>query len=145
MNDKSSGFTLLELMIAITIVGILASLSVPTYQNYIIRAKVSEALSMAAVAKLSVSEYYINHGSLPASKEAAGIADISTKYLQSIAYIKSDDDGKIVLTLSDQVGTAANNKKIKLTATAENLLLKWTCLPSDKDGLGTQYLPSSCR
>lgn len=142
---KISGFTLLELMIAITIVGILASLAVPAYRDYTIRAKVSEAINMAAAAKFSVSEYFINEGELPDNAAEAGLSNVSTHYLQSLTYQKSSNQGRVILTLTNNVGGAANGKKIMLSASISNDLLTWDCQPAAQDGLAGKYLPSSCR
>ena len=145
MTKKYSGFTLLELMIAITIIGILASLAVPSYQDYTVRAKISEALNMASAAKFAVSEYYIAQGKLPASTAEAGMTSVTTDYMQSITYQKTDSAGEIVLTLSEDIGGTANSKKVILEVTVEDNFLKWKCKPDDTDGPDGKYLPASCR
>ncbi len=78
------GFTLIELMIVIAIIGILAALAIPAYQDYLIRSQASEGLAMASAAKASVAEYYANNGVWPADNSAAGIGsatDIKGKYV----------------------------------------------------------------
>jgi type IV pilus assembly protein PilA len=81
------GFTLIELMIVIAIIGILAALAIPAYQDYIIRSQASEGLAMASAAKASVAEFYANRGEWPSGNDAAGIgnaSEIQGKYVQSI-------------------------------------------------------------
>lgn len=156
--SKTAGFTLIELMITVAIIGILVSLSVPTYLDYTVRAKVSEALQLAAAAKVSIAEFYISNGVLPATLEEAGIEDISTRYVQSIAYERDNDNddgdsdeekldsGRLVLTLSDKVGGSASGKKMVVRADIENTgLIVWTCKPDNDDGVPGHLLPSSCR
>jgi len=79
------GFTLIELMIVIAIVGILAAVALPAYQDYTVRAKMSEPLALLGEAKTSISEYYIAMGDLPPSEAAAGIrTDIDTDIVASM-------------------------------------------------------------
>ncbi len=75
MNDEQHGFTLIELMIVVAIIGILAAIAIPAYQDYTIRAQVSEGLTLAAGAKTAVSEYFLERGAWPTDNATAGLAD----------------------------------------------------------------------
>ncbi|MCS0622871.1 pilin, partial [Neisseria gonorrhoeae] len=87
MNTLQKGFTLIELMIVIAIVGILAAVALPAYQDYTARAQVSEAILLAEGQKSAVTEYYLNHGKWPANNGDAGVASASKiigKYVQKV-------------------------------------------------------------
>ncbi|HFA4769291.1 TPA: pilin, partial [Neisseria gonorrhoeae] len=88
MNTLQKGFTLIELMIVIAIVGILAAVALPAYQDYTARAQVSEAILLAEGQKSAVTEYYLNHGEWPANNTSAGVAsppsDIKGKYVKEV-------------------------------------------------------------
>ncbi|ENS7058327.1 pilin, partial [Neisseria gonorrhoeae] len=105
MNTLQKGFTLIELMIVIAIVGILAAVALPAYQDYTARAQVSEAILLAEGQKSAVTEYYLNHGIWPADNGAAGVASSSSikgKYVKEVkvenGVVTADgtgNDGKI--------------------------------------------------
>ncbi|ENV7344547.1 pilin, partial [Neisseria gonorrhoeae] len=87
MNTLQKGFTLIELMIVIAIVGILAAVALPAYQDYTARAQVSEAILLAEGQKSAVTEYYLNHGEWPENNTSAGVAnptEIKGKYVESV-------------------------------------------------------------
>ncbi|HGL9677507.1 TPA: pilin, partial [Neisseria gonorrhoeae] len=88
MNTLQKGFTLIELMIVIAIVGILAAVALPAYQDYTARAQVSEAILLAEGQKSAVTEYYLNHGKWPKDNGDAGVAsspsDIKGKYVEKV-------------------------------------------------------------
>ncbi|ENS6798846.1 prepilin-type N-terminal cleavage/methylation domain-containing protein, partial [Neisseria gonorrhoeae] len=88
MNTLQKGFTLIELMIVIAIVGILAAVALPAYQDYTARAQVSEAILLAEGQKSAVTEYYLNNGIWPKDNASAGVAstptDIKGKYVQKV-------------------------------------------------------------
>ncbi len=132
-------------MISITIVGILAAIAIPNYQDYTIRAKVSEALNLTGAMKLAVSEYYIANGNLPADATQAGIDNISTDYVASTAYTGNDTTGDIIITLGEDINPAVNGKKMMLRVTVVNGFLDWDCKSADEDGLAAKFLPASCR
>ncbi|EPI4463166.1 pilin, partial [Neisseria gonorrhoeae] len=87
MNTLQKGFTLIELMIVIAIVGILAAVALPAYQDYTARAQVSEAILLAEGQKSAVTEYYLNHGEWPKDNGSAGVASASKikgKYVKQV-------------------------------------------------------------
>jgi prepilin-type N-terminal cleavage/methylation domain-containing protein len=140
-KSLQKGFTLIELMIVVAIVGILAAVALPAYQDYTIRAQVAELVGLTDGAKVAVTEYYQTKGALPADNDAAGYAGASGKYTASVAIAT----GVITVTAdSTNSNTAIHGKQLKLTPVAggTNNAIVWTCATVDMD---TKYLPSSCR
>lgn len=144
INLKSQkGFTLIELMITVAIIGILAAIALPAYQDYTARAQITEAFNMIDGAKTFVVDYHVNRGSFPANNFEAGFPGASGKYLTQI----NISNGDIVAT----IGTAANVKiagetitfKPSEIAATGNLI--WTCNSSMKGTVKQKYLPSTCR
>jgi type IV pilus assembly protein PilA len=89
MKQMQKGFTLIELMIVVAIIGILAAIAIPAYQDYTIRSQVSEGLSLAGAAKAAVAESYSQTGVAPLNRMVAGMSNVITdtngKYVQSVA------------------------------------------------------------
>ncbi|HGO8409179.1 TPA: pilin [Neisseria meningitidis] len=163
MNTLQKGFTLIELMIVIAIVGILAAVALPAYQDYTARAQVSEAILLAEGQKSAVTEYYLNHGIWPKNNTSAGVAssatDIKGKYVQSVEV----KNGVITATmLSSGVNNEIKGKKLSLWATRQDGSVKWFCgqpvtragtatadavtaATPDTDKINTKHLPSTCR
>ncbi|HGT9296233.1 TPA: pilin, partial [Neisseria gonorrhoeae] len=127
MNTLQKGFTLIELMIVIAIVGILAAVALPAYQDYTARAQVSEAILLAEGQKSAVTEYYLNHGEWPKDNTSAGVAsasDIKGKYVKSVTVT----NGVVTATMnSSNVNKEIQGKKLSLWAKRENGSVKWFC------------------
>ncbi|MBH5459400.1 pilin, partial [Neisseria meningitidis] len=162
MNTLQKGFTLIELMIVIAIVGILAAVALPAYQDYTARAQVSEAILLAEGQKSAVTEYYLNHGEWPSNNTSAGVAtstDIKGKYVKEVKVEK----GVITATmLSSGVNNEIKGKKLSLWAKRQDGSVKWFCgqpvtrnannaddvAAATANGNGkidTKHLPSTCR
>src|SRR5690606_31342072 len=113
MKKIQQGFTLIELMIVIAILGILMAIAIPAYQDYTVRAKVSEGLNVAGAAKLAVSETYQSDGSLPTTNAEAGLAAAGTITGNNVASVGVGTDGgssagRIVITYAND--DAINNQ-----------------------------------
>ncbi|ENW3197663.1 pilin, partial [Neisseria gonorrhoeae] len=160
MNTLQKGFTLIELMIVIAIVGILAAVALPAYQDYTARAQVSEAILLAEGQKSAVTEYYLNNGEWPEDNSAAGVAssatDIKGKYVESVTVEKGVVTAKMA---SSNVNKEIQGKRLSLWAKRENGSVKWFCgqpvtrgagnadtvTDDANDGIDTKHLPSTCR
>jgi len=141
---KQTGFTLIELMIVVAIIGILASIAIPAYQDYTIRAQVSEGMSLADGAKTAVSEYYTNKGTFPASNTEAGLAAAASIQGKYVSQVGVSTNGLITATYGNDAHNNINGDTLLLspigTATAGSV--KWVCKSATLDG---KYLPSACR
>ena len=142
MQKKQQGFTLIELMIVVAIIGILAAIAIPAYQDYTIRAQISEGLTLSAGAKSAVSEYFMNHGAWPSNNDDAGLADqhdIMGKYTEHI----SVKDNVIEIKYEYDANAAITNEKIELTATNNDGSISWTCASAGT--IKPNHLPAACR
>ncbi len=142
MNRTQTGFTLIELMIVVAIIGILAAIAIPAYQDYTIRAQVSEGLNLASGAKTAIAEFYQDSGNWPPDNPSAGLSKATSiigKYTKSLTITGSQ--------ITVVYGNQANNNLVGagdliLTATANATSVEWTCSDSTIPG---KWLPSVCR
>ena len=142
-DEKQAGFTLIELMIVIAIIGILAAVAIPAYQDYTIRAKVTEGMGLASAAKTAITETYISDGSYrSAGNSNYGLpngASITGDYVSSVSIGAS---GVTTVTYNATLGGSANNATVVLTPTAGAGSVTWTC---NGGTMGDKYLPAKCR
>jgi len=133
---KSQGFTLIELMIVVAIIGILAAIAIPAYQDYTKRAHVSEGLTLAGGLKASISEYYASEGTWPANLAALGItAAPQGNAVSGIAVAGS----LITITYNAKV---TNGSTIFVRGADSGGSLTWKCTGGD---VNSKYRPSNCR
>ncbi|WP_273777595.1 pilin [Acinetobacter sp. GSS19] len=141
--NAQKGFTLIELMIVVAIIGILAAIAIPAYSDYTARAKVTEAVGALAAAKTSVSEFYTSQGVMPANATSAGISTSALgTYVTSVAYAKvSDTEANIAATLQN-INADVNTKTVQLNATGSAAGVTWTCSGGTAPA---KFLPANCR
>ena len=146
-RPRQQGFTLIELMIVIAIVGILAAIALPAYQDYTIRARMSEPLAIAAEAKTTMSEFYASNGRLPTLQASLGLGELNPQsYAVSLSYVYADP----TITFKIQLGTKQELGGMKggivqlKGLTDQNTgTISWTCGPAT--AAKVKYLPASCR
>ncbi len=133
-------------MVVVSIIGILASIAIPAYRDYTVRAKASEGLSLVGPVKTGVVEYYSWSGRLPGSNTLAGIAmatDITGDYTSSIA-ILSSPSGRIEITYNNREPLLAG-KKLWLTPRTTRSSVNFSCQPATSDGINPRHVPPVCR
>jgi type IV pilus assembly protein PilA len=140
-HRKQQGFTLIELMIVVAIIGILAAIAIPAYQDYTIRAQVSEGMSLASGVRTAVSEFFQTDGNWPADNAAAGVApaaSISGNYVTGVAV---GAGGLITATFGSDANPLIAGDTLTLQGADAGGSVSWTCGGSVDD----KYLPASCR
>jgi type IV pilus assembly protein PilA len=166
-RDTQHGFTLIELMIVVAIIGILATIAIPAYQTYTVRAQVAEGLNILAHAKTRVVESYLNSGEAPVDRLGAGLSpnptDTSGKYVSQVDVA----NGTVIVTFGNEVSATISGLTVTMTPyeTTQASGVVWRCgsaqAPAGLNPAGTagggnaavyvaptvpdQYLPAACR
>ena len=143
MKKVQQGFTLIELMIVVAIIGILAAIAIPAYQDYTIRSKISEVMAIASSAKTSISEYYISQGIMPADTAEAGVNDATAQstYVSAIAFTQTNTNvAQVSYTLANLGAPDGTTVVFQGTGSANGV--QWVC---DQGTAADKYLPANCR
>jgi type IV pilus assembly protein PilA len=155
MKQLQKGFTLIELMIVVAIIGILAAVALPAYQDYTIRARMSEVILAMSACRTSITEVYQSGGSAPGANNwgCEVSAGTGSRYVGGI----STDDNGIVTATVQSISTSVNGSLVRLvpmsngttpaafTAGNSQTLFGWNCGPTATNGVPTKFLPGSCR
>lgn len=164
MNKQQKGFTLIELMIVVAIIGILASLAISAYQTYTIRAQIAEGINMGASAKVPVVDAFNQTGVPPPDRTAAGMTPLATDTQGSYVSQVEITDGRVDITFGNRVHQDIFGETISMTPYASGLgSIIWRCgaapAPAGTSALSgggvtsvhlpptieIRYLPASCR
>jgi len=144
-SKSSKGFTLIELMIVIAIIGILAAVALPRYQDYTVRAKVSEVLLAATPAKIAVTEFVQANNVMPPTLV---LESQTSQYVASVVYTLTTGTSVGVITVTGQTDPRLDGKTLTLTGTFATATgqLTWVCAaPAAPAGIDAKYLPASCK
>ena len=144
MKRAQKGFTLIELMIVVAIIGILAAIAIPAYQDYTRRTHVSEGMSLSSGVKATAAEFRSSEGKWPDSNTDAGLAaatDISGNAVTSVTLASASGNATISILYNNKVDPTGN-RTLVVSGTDASGAIQWNC--SSFDG-PTKYLPSSCR
>ena len=143
MKKLQQGFTLIELMIVVAIIGILAAIAVPMYLDYTVRSQVAEGLNLSGSAKTATTEYFQDRGSFPPNNTQAGLAvaaDIQGKYVASVGVANA----VITVTFGNDVNQRISGETVTLTAdTSEPGSVTWVCASGGV--IEDKHLPAACR
>src|SRR5438874_2658644 len=162
MKAMQKGFTLIELMIVVAIIGILAAIAIPAYQDYTVRSKVTELINAAGVCKTSVAEYYQTKGYMPANVTTAGCSNSGTANSSPPSVTNGDISvvaaggllGQLTAAAATLVykagcGTPAPSSPVNCATaagTAAPPITVWFCDPTNSGtNILPKYLPASCR
>ena len=150
MKKVQQGFTLIELMIVVAIIGILAAIAIPAYSDYTIRAQVSEGLNLSAGAKAAVTEFFQDRGVWPADNAGAGIAvanQIQGNYVSQVAV--GATNGIITMTYSStapqEANAAIDTATLLLSPVTNAGSIDWNCVGGTILLTNPQWLPAACR
>jgi type IV pilus assembly protein PilA len=145
-KNAQQGFTLIELMIVIAIIGILAAIALPAYQDYTVRAKMSEPIAALSEAKASFTEFYSSRARVPVDAGEAGIRTLrNSKYLSMIEVIGGDAVIRATIPAANVPWTDVQYITLSGTVDTVNGTIEWVCGAAAGTTVLSKYLPSTCR
>jgi type IV pilus assembly protein PilA len=142
MKKKQHGFTLIELMIVLAVIGILASIAIPAYQDYSIRAQISEGIVLSAGARAALQDYFTQYGDWPENNVKASLVNhnsIIGKYTKSVRVNRNE----IIIMFGNDAHNTIFNKQITMTAQENRGVIRWICAGSG--AFPERHLPQGCR
>ncbi len=143
MKKEQRGFTLIELMIVVAIIGILAAIAIPMYLDYTTRSQIADGLIVAGGAKAAVTEYYQDRGAFPTNNAEAGLdapGNITGKYVVSVTV---DSSGVVTIQYGNEAHPFINGETVILTATDHVGSVGWACASGGV--IQAKHMPSACR
>ena len=143
MKHVQQGYTLIELMIVVAIIGILASVAMPVYLNYTVRTQVAEVINLSSSAKTASTAFFQDRGTFPADNNQAGVADaasIQGKYVDSVSVASE----VITIRFGNEAHAMISGQTIMLTAdTTASGSIQWSCASGGV--IATRHVPAVCR
>jgi type IV pilus assembly protein PilA len=140
VSAASKGFTLIELMVVLVIIGLLATFGIPSYLSYVHRTKVSEGLALSTEAKFAIQQYFITYNALPNSNTEAALPAANTIVGEYVSSVSIGNNGIVTITYNHK--SSVEGKTLLIIPTLQHQRLKWACQAGSVE-LNT-LLPSSC-